>query len=171
MELKNVKWVLLLSSTLTVMSGATIAASLPQMAAVFKSNPNALLLSKLVLTLPAIFIALSAPIFGKLSDTFGRVKILNFCLLLYAISGVSGYFLTDLYAILVGRAFLGISVGGISTMAITLAGDLFKNEEREKFIGMQAAFMSLGGVVFIALGGFLAQQNWRLPFLIYSLDI
>ncbi len=171
MKSNNKKLTLLLAATLTVMSGATIAASLPQMAEVFKSNPNALLLSKLVLTLPAIFIVFSSPIFGKLSDKFGRVKILNFCLLLYAISGVSGYFLNDLYSILIGRAFLGIAVGGISTMVITIVGDLFENEEREKFIGLQAAFMSLGGVVFIALGGVLAQQNWKLPFLIYFFSL
>jgi MFS family permease len=171
MKPNTTKLTLLLAATLTVMSGATIAASLPQIAEVFKSNPNALLLSKLVLTLPAIFIVFSSPVFGKLSDKFGRVKILNFCLLLYAISGVSGYFLNDLYSILIGRALLGIAVGGISTMVITLVGDLFENVEREKFIGLQAAFMSLGGVVFIALGGLLAQQNWKLPFLIYFFSL
>jgi MFS family permease len=91
--------------------------------------------------------------------------------MLYAISGVSGYFLNDLNSILIGRAFLGIAVGGISTIAVTLIGDLFSGEERSKFIGLQAAAMSLGGVVFISLGGFLAQINWRLPFLIYILAL
>ncbi len=171
MKTNNIKITLLLASTLTVMSGATIAASLPQMAEVFKDTPNAQLQSKLVLTIPAIFIVLFSPFLGKLSDTIGRVNLLNICLILYAISGVSGFFLNDLTFILVGRAFLGIAVAGISTMVITLVGDFYQNTEREKFIGMQAAFMSLGGVIFIGAGGFLANINWKYPFLIYGFSI
>ncbi len=171
MKPNTIKITLLLASTLTVMSGATIAASLPQMAEVFKSTPNAMLLSKLVLTIPAIFIVISSPFLGKLSDRIGRVTLLNICLVIYAISGVSGFFLDNLLSILIGRAFLGISVAGISTMVITMVGDLYKDTEREKFIGMQAAFMSLGGVVFIGLGGFLANINWKYPFLIYSFSL
>jgi len=171
MSLTSAKWTLLLSSTLTVMSGATIAASLPQMAIVFNANPQALFLSKLVLTLPAIFIVFSSPVFGRLSDKLGRIKILNVCLILYAISGVSGFFFNDFYSILVGRAFLGIAVGGISTMIVTLVGDMFESKEREGFISLQSAFMSMGGVCFIFVGGILAHLNWKLPFLIYSLSI
>jgi MFS family permease len=169
--MNKTKITLLLISTLTVMSGATIAASLPQMSQVFGSNPNSVVLSKLVLTLPAIFIVFSSPIFGKLIDKIGRIKILTFCLTLYAIAGTSGFFLNDLNTILIGRAFLGIAVGGISTIAITLVGDLISKEERNSFIGLQAAFMALGGVVFISLGGFLAQLDWRFPFLIYILSL
>jgi MFS family permease len=38
-----------------------------------------------------------------------------------------------------------------------------------QFLGLQAAFMGLGGMVFLTLGGYLADLNWRLPFLIYLL--
>jgi preprotein translocase subunit SecG len=48
------------------MSGATVAASLPQMSQVFGSNHNSELLSKLVLTLPAIFIVISSPFIGTI---------------------------------------------------------------------------------------------------------
>lgn len=36
-------------------------------------------------------------------------------------------------------------------------------------MGLQAGFMGLGGVVFLALGGALAQQNWHYPFGLYLL--
>ena len=49
---------LLFISTLTIMSGATISASLPGIAARFADVENVALLSRLVLTLPAVFIAL-----------------------------------------------------------------------------------------------------------------
>ena len=66
-----VKIVLLLIGTLTVMSGATIAPSLPAMQDHFKAVPNSEYLVRLALTLPALFIALGAPIVGIPIDKFG----------------------------------------------------------------------------------------------------
>ncbi|MEX0773917.1 MAG: MFS transporter, partial [Balneolales bacterium] len=42
--------------------------------------------------------------------------------------------------------------------------------ERARFMGWQAAFMGLGGVVFLIGGGFLAELGWRWPFTIYLLS-
>ncbi len=165
------KWTLFLTSTLTVMAGATIAPSLPQMASVFANVPNAQLLSKLVLTVPALTIAISSPFTGKLIDNFGRLRILYICLILYTLGGASGYILDNLYLILVGRALLGISVGGIMTIVVTLVGDYYNKSEQSTFLGQQSAFMGLGGVVFLSLGGLLADISWRYPFLIYTFSL
>jgi MFS family permease len=43
--------------------------------------------------------------------------------------------------------------------------------ERQKFAGLQVAFMSLGGILFISLGGILADFSWRFPFLIYLFSL
>ncbi len=51
--------------------------------------------------------------------------------------------------------------------ATTLITDYYSGAARAAFLGLQAAFMGLGGVIFLSLGGFLADQNWRFPFLIY----
>ena len=59
---------LLFVSTLTIMSGATISASLPGIAARFADVENVALLSRLVLTLPAVFIALFSPAAGFLVE-------------------------------------------------------------------------------------------------------
>jgi MFS family permease len=166
-----VKATLLLISTLTVMSGATIAPSLPAMQAYFKTVPNAEYLVRLALTLPALFIALGAPIVGMAIDRFGRKPILLFSLLLYGIAGSSGYLLNSLESILIGRAFLGISVAGIMTIATTLVGDYYQANSRAQFLGLQSAFMGLGGVLFLSLGGFIASFNWRFPFLIYQMAL
>jgi MFS family permease len=53
------------------------------------------------------------------------------------------------------------------TIVITLIADYFDGKERQKFVGIQIAFMSMGGILFIALGGILADVSWRHPFLIY----
>lgn len=165
------KATLLFVSILTVMSAATIAPSLPLIAKVFQDTPNAALLSKLLLSIPALFIAISAPIAGKFIDRYGRIKLLYVGLILYILSGTSGYFLNNLYHILIGRVLLGISIGITMTIAITLIGDYFEGEERSRFVGLQGAFIALGGVVFITFGGFLADIDWRTPFLIYGLAI
>jgi MFS family permease len=166
-----VKITLLLIGTLTVMSGATIAPSLPAMQEFFKAVPNSEYLVRLALTLPALFIALGAPIVGVAIDKFGRKPILLFSLALYGLAGSSGFVLSSLESMLVGRAFLGISVAGIMTIATTLVGDYYSGPSRAQFLGLQSAFMGLGGVLFLSLGGFVADLNWRFPFLIYLMAL
>jgi MFS family permease len=153
------------------MSIVTISPSLPEMSSAFSELNHSEFLVKLVLTLPALFIAFSSPIAGALIDRYGRLKLLWASLILYAISGVSGYFLDDLYHILASRAILGIAVGISMTIVTTLVADYFEGMERQKFVGIQIAFMSLGGIIFIGLGGILADFNWRFPFLIYLFSL
>lgn len=156
---------------MTMMAGAVVSPSLPQIAEVFKDVPNSGLLTRLVITLPAIFIAASSPLAGFLSDRIGRKNLLTYSLLLYAIGGTSGYYLDNIYLILVGRMVLGISVGGIMTLSIALIGDYFKGNERTAFMGLRGAFVGLGGVVFIIIAGWLADIQWQMPFLIYLFSI
>lgn len=161
------KLTLLLTSTLTVMAGATIAPSLPAMQAAFAELPNAAFLTRLVLTMPALFIVLGAPLAGAVVDRFGRKPLLLGALVLYALSGSSGFLLASLEGILVSRALLGLAVAGITITATTLIADYFTGTARSQFLGLQAMFMSLGGVLFVSLGGVAADISWRLPFLIY----
>jgi MFS family permease len=149
------------------MSGATIAPSLPAMGEHFADVPNVDYLVRLALTLPALFIALGAPVVGVIIDRLGRKPLLLLALILYGLAGSSGLFLNTLNLILVGRVLLGISVAGIMTTATTLIADYYSGNARAQFLGLQAGFMSLGGVVFLSLGGFLADLNWRFPFAIY----
>lgn len=169
METKTwqVKLTLLFVSSLTIMSVITISPALPQMAIAFAGVKNAAFIVKMVLTIPALMIAIVSPVTGRLIDRHGRLKILRMALVLYAIAGVGGFFLNNLYYILISRAVLGISVGMSMTIVITLIADYFEGIERQKFVGLQIAFMSIGGIVFISAGGILADIGWRYPFLIY----
>ncbi len=158
---------LLVASTLTVMAGATIAPSLPAMQTWFANVPNADFLVRLVLTLPALFIVICAPLAGILIDRVGRKPLLLAATVLYAIAGCSAFFLDSIWLILIGRALLGVAVAGIMTSVTTLIADYFAGEERARLLGLQASFMSLGGVFFLVFGGLLADVGWRFPFLIY----
>lgn len=156
---------------MTVMAGASIAPSLPEMKAAFPDNPNAEALVKLILTIPGLFIAITAPFSGWIIDRFGRIRLLLVALVIYAVAGTSGLYLDTLMEIIVGRALLGVAVGGIMTTAVALIGDYFEGTERQSFLGIQAGIMALSGTLFITVGGTLADVGWRYPFFIYSLAI
>ncbi len=166
MDLKKLS--LLVGSTLTVMSGATIAPSLPQIEQTFAGAENVALLTRLVLTIPALFIALGAPLVGALTDKLGRLPILFTSLFLYGLAGTAGLYTETLFQLLFSRALLGVSVAGIMTSITTLIGDYYEGEERNQTMGLQAAFMALGGFVFLTVGGMLADISWRWPFAVYA---
>jgi len=170
-ETWQVKATLLLVSSLTIMSMITISSSLPDMSDTFSDIPNGPALVKLTLSFPALFIALTAAIAGMVIDRFGRLKLLGLALLLYAVGGSSGYWLDNIYLILAGRGLLGICVGISMTIVTTLVADYYEGKARQKFAGLQIAVMSLGGIIFITLGGVLADIHWRVPFLLYLFSL
>ncbi len=163
----STKATLLLLSSLTVMSGATIAPALPSMEAHFSGGEYIDWWIRFVLTVPALFIVISAPVAGILVDRWGRKKLLVPALFLYSIAGSSGLYLESLGMILAGRALLGVAVAGIMTTATTLIADYYEGATRAKVMGWQAAFMSFGGMIFLLGGGLLAEVSWRWPFAIY----
>ena len=165
----SIKITLLLASTLTVMSGATISPSLPAMENHFAGVDNVSLWVRLVLTVPALLIVVGSPIAGQLVDRFGRKPLLFGSAVLYGLAGSSGLVLNSLFAILAGRAFLGLAVAGVMVSATTLIADYYQGIERADFMGLQAAFMGFGGVLFLSVGGFVADLSWRYPFAIYLL--
>jgi len=161
------KITLLAASTLTVMAGITVAPALPLMHDQFRAVAGADLLTRLVLTVPSLFIAIAAPLAGVVVDRLGRRPILIAATVVYVVAGISGLFLESLTAILVGRALLGMAAGAIMTTAITLIGDYFSGEARERMMSLQAAAMALGGGIYLAVGGLFADYGWRAPFAIY----
>ena len=165
------KITLLLASSLTVMSGATVSPALPAMGEHFTrtiADPDTrTTLVKLVITMPALFIVIGSPVAGLIVDRYGRKSLLLITALLYGLAGSSGLYLESLTGILIGRALLGLSVAGVMVSATTLIADYYSGPARAAFMGLQAGFMGLGGVLFLTLGGALAQQNWHYPFGIY----
>lgn len=167
--MSNQKIVLLLTSTLTIMSGATISASLPLIEETFSNQENVAFLSRLVLTVPALLIAIVSPVAGYLIDRLGRKNLLLASLVLYGLGGMAGGVVSNLTFILISRGLLGIAVAFIMTATATLIADYYDGEERSAFLGQQAAAISVGGIIFISLGGWLADLSWRGPFFVYGI--
>lgn len=161
------KLTLLLVSSLTIMSIITISPVLPQMTQAFSGHPDAPMLVRLILTIPALFIAITAPVAGRLIDRFGRLPLLSGALVLYALAGSAGMYLQEIYAFLIARALLGVAVGISMTIVVTLVADYYTGPERQRFVGIQIAFMSIGGILFLTMSGVLADMGWRYPFLLY----
>lgn len=162
-----VKGVLLVVTMLTVAATATLSPAAPAMRQAFEDVENVNLWVRLVVTLPALFIALTAPLAGTIIDHSGHKPLLIASVILYALAGASGYLTSSLIMILLGRAVLGIAVGGMMTSVTALIANYYSGAARAQFLGLQSAFMGLGGTAFVVIGGILADVEWRAPFLIY----
>jgi MFS family permease len=161
----------LLLASLTIMANATISPSLPGLKANFADTPGIETLTGMILTLPSLAIIFAAAIFGLLADRMNRAFLLIVAGLLYALGGASGLIAETLPQLLAGRLFLGIGVAGAMTLALAWGSDLFQGPARARFLGMQGAAMSAGGIVVIILGGYLSLLHWRGAFAVYLLGL
>lgn len=163
--------VLLACASLTVMAGATIAPGLPGLLSHFSDHPNAEYLTRFILTIPGLAIAISAPIAGYLADKYGRRFLLQFGVALYIAAGSGGLWLSDLHLLLLSRVLLGVAVGAVMVSSMALLTDHFHGSERDRVMGIQASAMSAGGIVFVFAGAMLSDVSWRAPFAVYLLPV
>ena len=161
---------LLLLSTLTVMIGTPLSPGLSKISDHFVVMENAEFLTKFSFTVPAITFALFALIIGFLIDKWGRKPVLISSIILYVISGSIGFFVDNLYVIIVSRAFLGIAAAGNMNSILTLIGDYYHGEKRDRILGFQVAIGALGSVALALIGGALFDVKWNYPFLVYLLS-
>lgn len=162
---------LLFGSCLPVLGAVLIAPVLPRMQAYFSETPGAAVLVPVALTLPALVIALFAPLVGVLADRVGRRALLLGSMLLYSLCGVLPLWLDSLAWIVASRAGIGLAEAGIMTCCTTLMGDYFDGPRRERLFALQTVGTSLSAVLFMGLGGWLGESGWRTPFLLYAVGV
>jgi len=163
------KITLLLLAMMTMMSNVAVVTILPHLSEIYKEVDHIAFLSRMMITLPSLAIAILAPFLGNFVYKHGKRKSAIFGLFFFAITGTSGLYLDSIYAILFSRFLLGIAIAILMIVSTSLIGDYFKGEERHKFMGLQSAFVSIGGIFFIVGGGVLSDINWRYPFAIYGI--
>ncbi|BCH21954.1 MFS transporter [Mesorhizobium sp. L-8-3] len=160
---------LLMAASLTVMANATISPALPGLERLFADDPNAALLTRLLVPAPSLSVALCAPLAGVMADRFGRRRLLLSGVILFIIAGCAGLVLPSLQAIFASRLVLGVAVALIMTAQTALVGDYFTGNHRSALTGLQISARNFGGLVFISLAGWIAALSPRLPFAIYGL--
>ncbi|WP_027135875.1 MFS transporter [Geminicoccus roseus] len=162
---------LLMAASLTVMANATISPALPALERLFDGDPNAAILTRLLVPAPSLMVALVAPFAGLLADRLGRRRLLLGGVLLFVISGSAGLLLPGLPTIFASRLVLGIAVALVMTAQTALIGDYFGGQQRSAFAGLQISARNFGGFLFISLAGWMALFSPRAPFAIYALPL
>ncbi len=102
------------------------------------------------------------PIYGKLSDLFGRKPIFLGALVIFLIGSALSGLAQRMTQLIVCRGFQGIGAGGLESIAIAVVGDLFPPRERGRWIGITSSSYALASVVGPLVGGLLTDKiSWR----------
>jgi len=164
--------VLILPITLSTMGSVLLAPIVPQLMQAFGHIENANYWVPLLLSLPALCIALGAPLAGYIADKVGRRQLLIASMFVYAVCGVSPLFLDSYWMVFGSRLLVGVCEAFLMTCSTTLIGDYFKGDDRNKWLGSQAAVASLTAMCLFPLAGYLgATYGWKGPFALYALSL
>jgi EmrB/QacA subfamily drug resistance transporter len=105
---------------------------------------------------------ITVPIYGKLSDTYGRKPFFLAGITVFMIGAVLCGLAQDMNQLIAFRALQGLGAGAIIPIAIAIVGDIFPPSERGKWQGALFATFGLATVVGPTLGGFLTDSlGWR----------
>lgn len=125
------------------------------------SDHYSFILQGLLLAIYAVFVFMSAPVLGELSDYYGRKKILNISFLGSSI----GFFLLalaiyghNIWILFFSRIIDGVTGGNISVMQASTI-DVSTKEERAKNIARRSSVMGIAFILGPWLGGILSQSN------------
>jgi EmrB/QacA subfamily drug resistance transporter len=126
-----------------------------------------------VTTAYLIVSTISTPIYGKLSDIFGRRPLFLIAITIFLLGSVAAGFSESMYQLAIFRAIQGMGAGGLMALPLTIMGDILAPRERAKYQGYFLAVFGISSVIGPLVGGLFAGADqilfvtgWRWVFLI-----
>ncbi|KAG0346860.1 hypothetical protein BG004_000665 [Podila humilis] len=105
------------------------------------------------------------PLYGKLSDIFGRKTTMLFANIVFLVGSAICGWANSMTMLILGRAVAGIGAGGLLGMVFIIMSDMLDMRERGKYIGFVGVIFSLSSVIGPVLGGAFADHlTWRWSF-------
>ncbi|MCW2691610.1 MAG: hypothetical protein JWM67_214 [Mycobacterium sp.] len=134
---------------------------------------NGLSVQAWVTTAYLITSTITTPLYGKLSDLYGRKPFFLAAITIFIVGSVLCTFSTSMYMLAGFRALQGIGAGGLFSLALAIIGDIVPPRERAKYQGYFLAVFGTSSVLGPVVGGFLAGRSsilgivgWRWVFLV-----
>lgn len=116
---------------------------------------------------------ITTPLYGKLSDIYGRKKFFLAAILIFIVGSAASSFSTSMYMLAAFRAFQGLGAGGLFSLSLAIIGDIVPPRERAKYQGYFLAVFGTSSVLGPIIGGFFASASsilyiagWRWVFLV-----
>jgi len=116
---------------------------------------------------------IATPIYGKLSDIFGRRPLFIIAIVIFLLGSITAGFATSMYQLAGFRALQGLGAGGLMALPLAIMGDILAPRERAKYQGYFLAVFGISSVAGPLIGGLLSGTDfilgvtgWRWVFLI-----
>jgi EmrB/QacA subfamily drug resistance transporter len=126
-----------------------------------------------VTTAYLITATISTPLYGKLSDIYGRKPMFLTAISIFVVASALCSLSTSMYMLAAFRALQGLGAGGLFTLALAIMADIVPPRERAKYQGYFLAVFGTSSVIGPVVGGFFAGQatilgiaGWRWVFLV-----
>jgi len=102
---------------------------------------------------------ISTPLYGKLSDLYGRRPFYLFAIGIFVVGSMLCGLADSMYQLAAFRAIQGIGAGGLMSLALAIIGDIVPPRERSRYQGMFMAVFGTSSVLGPVIGGFFAGQD------------
>src|SRR2546427_1264988 len=110
---------------------------------------------------------ISGPIYGKLSDLFGRRPILLFAVSVFLFGSLLSGLSQEMWQFVAFRGIQGLGAGALFPVALAVIGDMFDASERGKYQGLVGAIFGLSSVIGPAIGGVITDTvGWHWVFFV-----
>jgi len=152
-----------LSIIMASMDQTIVATALPTIA----HNLGSLESMSWVVTSYMLASTATAPIYGRLSDLYGRRTLLQIAIVVFLAGSLLCGAAGSMGQLILFRAIQGLGGGGLVSLSLTIVGDLVSPRERGRYQGYIAGMFAVSSVIAPLLGGLLVDHaSWRLIFLI-----